>query len=126
MGEALASAEDSNMVTLVSSDITIEVTAEALTGSEYIRTVGTGVAKEWVVVGCGGNIPVDKDIAVLSVGIVAKLVSNILMVEAARGSGNVFVLPVVGYEVELPSSGVSEVHSAVYVWVELKISVVPL
>lgn len=86
--EALASAEGSDMVTLVSSDITIEVTAEELTSNEYIWIIGTGVVEEWVVVGCEG-----KDIAVLSVGIVAKLVSNIFMVEATRGSGNAFVLP---------------------------------
>lgn len=123
--EALASAEGSDMVTLVSSDTTKEVTAETLTG-ENIWVISTGVAEKWVAVGCGGKILVDKDIALLSVGPVAKLVSNILMIEATRGSGNVFVLPEVGDGVGFPSDGVSEVHCAVHMWMELKISAVPL
>lgn len=35
--------------------------------------------------------------------------------DEALGSGNAFVLPEVGYGVGLPSGGVFEVHSAVYV-----------
>lgn len=111
--EALDSVEGSDTVTLVSSDTNIEVTAETLTGSENIWVIGTGVAEEWVAVGCGGKILADKDIAVLSVGIAAELLSSILVVEAPRGSGNVCVLPEVGYGVGFPSGGVSEVQSAV-------------
>lgn len=74
---------------LSSSDTTIELTAETLTGSDNIWVIGTGVAEKWVAVGCGGKILADKEIALLSVGIVAKLVLNILVVKAPRGSGNV-------------------------------------
>lgn len=85
-------------------------------------TDGTGAAEERVAVGCGGKMPADKDIAV---GTVAKLVPDILVVEAPRGSGNVCVLPEMGDRVGFPSGGVSEVQHALWVWTELKISVVP-
>ena len=71
-------------------------------------------------------MPADKDITVMSVETVAKLVPNILVVEARKGSGNVCVLPEMGGGVGFPSGGgASEVRCAVWVWVELKISVVP-
>ena len=74
---------------------------------------GTGVAEEWVAVGCGGKMPAGKDIAVVSVGIVAKLVPKILLVEAPKGSGDVCALPELGDGVGFPSGGASEVQSAV-------------
>ena len=103
------------MVTLVSSGTTIEVTAETLTGSEKIWVIGNVAAGERVAVGCGGKVPANKDITVLSVGIVAKLVPNILVVEEPKGSGNVCVLPEVGDGAGFPSDGVSEFQFAVYV-----------
>ena len=110
--EALASAEGPGMVTLVSSDSTIEVTAETLTSSENTRVTGTGVAEECVAISCGNKAPAVKDIAVLSVGIVAKLVLNVLVVEAPRGSENVCVLPEVGDGAGFPSGRVSDVQCA--------------
>lgn len=101
--EALASVEDSGMVILDSSDMPTEVTAEIIAGSEDISVRRTGVAEEWRAVGCGGKIPVVKDITVLSVGLLAKLVPNILVVEASRDSENVCVLPEVKDGVEFPS-----------------------
>ena len=56
-------------------------------------------------------MPSDKDVAVLSVGVVEKLVSDILVVEAPRGSPNICVLPEVGDPAEIPSD-VSEVQCA--------------
>lgn len=111
--EALANVEGPGMVTLVSSDSTIEVTAETLTGSENTRVIGTGAAEECVAIGCGNKAPAVKDIAVLSVGIVAKLILSILVVEAPRGSENVSVLPQVGDGAGFPSGRVSEVQCAV-------------
>lgn len=89
--KALASVEGSGMVIVVFSDTPIEVTAETLTGNEMVWVIGRRVAEEWVAVSCGGKIPAGEDLAVLSVEIVAKLVPNILVVEAPRGSGKVCV-----------------------------------
>lgn len=101
--EALASVEDSGMVNLDSSDMPIEVTAEIIAGGEDISLRGTEVAEEWGAVGCGGKIPVVEDMTVLSVGLLAKLVPNILVVEAPRDSENVCVLPEVRDGDEFPS-----------------------
>lgn len=111
--EDLANVEGSDMVTLVSLDTTVVATAEILPGSENIWVIGTRVAEEWLAVGCRGKIPADKDIAVLFVWVVAKLVSNIFVVEAPRGLGNVCAPPELRDGVRFPSSGVSEVQCAV-------------
>lgn len=111
--EDLANVEGLDMVTLVSLNTTIVVTAEILTGSENIWVIGTRVAEEWLAVGCGSKTPADKDIAVLFVWIVAKLLSNIFVVEAPRGLGNVCAPPEPRDGVEFPSGGVSEVQCAV-------------
>lgn len=76
---------------------------------------GAGVAEEWVAVGCGGETPADKDMAIMSVRTVAKLVPNILVVEVPRSSGNVCVLPKMGDGVGSPTGGASEVQCAVWV-----------
>lgn len=101
--EALASVEDSGIVNLDSSDMPTEVTAEIIAGREDIPLRGTGVVEELGTVGCGGKIPVVEDITVLSVGLLAKLVPNILVVETPRDSENVRVLPEVRDGVEFPS-----------------------
>lgn len=71
---------------------------------------GTGAAEEWVAVGCGGKMPADKDIAVMSIGTVAKPVPKIIAVEAPRASENVCVLPELGDGVGFSSGGASEVQ----------------
>jgi hypothetical protein len=83
--KSMATVEGSGVVTLFSSDTTTEVTTEILFGGETVWVTGVVVAEKCRAVVCAGKILADKDIAVLSVGAVLKLVSNMLVVEAPRG-----------------------------------------
>lgn len=106
--EVFISVEGLGMVILVFLGIIIEVIVEILIGSEKIWVIGNMVVGERVVVGCGGKVLVNKDIIVLFVGIVVKLVFNIFVVEEFKGLGNVCVFLEVGDGVGFFLDGVFE------------------